>query len=85
MNSATRRLAYTWVTALLVAPNLASAGQDDLRLIDAAAGQDRAAVLALLDEGVDVNVTRADGVAALLYAAHWECIWCWFIARNRDS
>ena len=72
MNSATRRLAHTWVMALLVAPNPASAGQDDLRLIDAAAGQDRAAVLALLDEGVDVNVTRADGVAALLYAAHWD-------------
>ena len=44
----------------------------DARLIDAAAGQDAAAVRALVDEGADVNVRRADGATALLWAAHWD-------------
>ena len=42
----------------------------DLRLVTAAADQDRAAVFALLDEGVDVNRARADGVTALLWTAY---------------
>ncbi len=50
-----------------------AAGQD-LRLVTAAADQDRAAVLGLLDEGVDVNVARPDGATALLWAAHWDDI-----------
>jgi uncharacterized protein len=44
----------------------------DLRLVNAAAEQDAAAVRALLREGVDVNARRADGATALLYAAHWN-------------
>ena len=50
----------------------AAAGAQDLRLVTAAAGQDRAAALALLDEGVDVDARRADGATALLWAAHWD-------------
>ena len=50
----------------------AAADAQDLRLVTAAAGQDRAAVLALLDEGVDVDARRADGATALLWAAHWD-------------
>ncbi len=45
---------------------------DGLRLVTAAANQDREAVRALLSEGVDVNAARADGATALLFAAHWD-------------
>ncbi len=44
----------------------------DLRLVEAAAGQDAAAVRALVGAGVDVNEARADGATALLWAAHWD-------------
>jgi len=50
---------------------LAAAGPD-LRLVNAAAEQDKAAVRTLLKERVDVNATRADGSTALLWAAHWN-------------
>ena len=51
---------------------VAGAASQDLRIVTAAADQDRAAVLALLDEGVDVNAARPDGATALLWAAHWD-------------
>ena len=57
-----------WVVCLLSAPTLVSASEEDLRLINAAATQDKVAVRALLNEGVNVNVARADGVTAFLYA-----------------
>ena len=44
----------------------------DFRLVDAAAGQDAAAVRALLEQGIEVNTPRADGATALLWAAHWD-------------
>ena len=44
----------------------------DFRLVDAAAGQDVAAMRALLDQGVEVDTPRADGATALLWAAHWD-------------
>ena len=72
MRATIGRLAPLCVIALLSAATLATAGQDDLRLLDAAAAQDSAAVPALLNEGADVNAARADGVTALLYAAHWD-------------
>ena len=50
----------------------APAAAQDLRLVTAAADQDREAVLALLGEGVDVNAARPDGATALLWAAHWD-------------
>ena len=59
------------VSQLLVA-GLAAASPTDLRLVGAAAIQDRAAVRALLDQGVDPDAARADGVTALLWAAHWD-------------
>ena len=50
-----------------------TAAQDrDFRLMTAVASQDRAAAIALLAEGVDVNAARADGATALLWAAHWD-------------
>jgi uncharacterized protein len=62
------------LTAALVvaASTMASTAEPDLRLVQAVAQQDTAAVKALLDARVDVNVARADGVTALLWAAHWD-------------
>lgn len=51
---------------------LALAAGSDLRLVNAAANQDKAAVRSLLRERVDVNASRADGSTALLWAAHWN-------------
>jgi ankyrin repeat protein len=60
-------------TALLLAAVTSAAAADpDLRLVNAAADQDKAAMRALLKQGVDVNAARADGVTALLWAAHWS-------------
>ena len=64
-----RRLVTASAVCLAVVAT-AAAQEPDLRLLTAAAEQDRAAVLALLDEGVDVNARRADGVTALLWAAY---------------
>ena len=50
----------------------ASAAAQDLRLVTAAASQEPDAVLALLEEGVDVDAARPDGATALLWAAHWD-------------
>ena len=64
-----RRILAAGAVCLAVAAT-AVAQEPDLRLVTAVAEQDRAAVLALLDEGVDVNARRADGVTALLWAAY---------------
>jgi ankyrin repeat protein len=46
--------------------------QTDLRVVEAAADQDRNAVRALVAKNADVNAARADGATALLWAAHWD-------------
>jgi ankyrin repeat protein len=64
-----------FITGLLMAGVLSSvtpAAAQDLRLVQAAAEQDRQAVATLLKQGVDVNARRADGATALLWAAHWD-------------
>ena len=58
--------------ATVVATSAPTGAASDLRLIDAAARPDAGTVQALLGEGVDVNTARADGVTALLWAAHWD-------------
>ena len=64
------------ITGLLVAgalsASVATASAQDVRLVQAAAEQDRQAVRTLLKQGVDVNARRADGATALLWAAHWD-------------
>ncbi len=72
MGAKVSRLAGLWVIPLLAAASLATAAGPDLRLVTAAAEQDKAAVRALLKQGVDVNTARADGATALLWAAHWD-------------
>src|SRR5687767_3509212 len=66
-----RRLRGMWAILLLSAATVATAAEPDLRLVTAAAQQDKTAIRALLKEGVDVNSARADGVTPLLWAAHW--------------
>ena len=53
---------------------LTASGQSsvDRRLVDAAQGQDLAAMRALLREGVDVDATHADGATPLAWAVHWD-------------
>ena len=67
----TRTLGACWVISLVAAIGLAAA-TPDLRLVNAAARQDGAAVRQLLGEGADVDTRRADGATALLWAAHWD-------------
>ncbi len=71
-STAIRRTAATGVLAgvLAAAAIATTAVEPDLRLVAAAARQDAAAVRALIDEGVDVDARRSDGVTALLWAAH---------------
>jgi ankyrin repeat protein len=57
---------------LHLAAGMARAAEPDLRLVTAAVEQDMAAVRALVKQGADVNVARADGATALLWAAHWN-------------
>jgi ankyrin repeat protein len=61
-----------WLIPLLLVGSVATAADRDVRLVQAAAEQDRAAVRLLLKQGVDVNAARADGATALLWAAHWD-------------
>ena len=65
-------LAGLWAVPLLTAASMAAAAGPDLRLVNAAAEQDKAAVRALLKTGINVNTVRADGATALLFAAHWD-------------
>ena len=72
MRAKVEMLAGLWVVAFLALGSLASAADADLRLMQAAAEQNREAVRRLLREKIDVNAARADGATALLWAAHWN-------------
>jgi ankyrin repeat protein len=60
------------LTAILVAVAAPAWGAADLRLADAAADKDRAAVRSLVAAGADVNARQPDGATALHWAAHWD-------------
>jgi ankyrin repeat protein len=66
------RLGCALIAVLLSGAGSAIAGPNDLALVSAAAQQDWQTVRKLLDQRVDANVSRADGVTALLWAAHWD-------------
>jgi uncharacterized protein len=59
-----------FMTLLTIAD--AAAANGDLRLVEAARGQDATRVRVLLAEHVDVNARSGDGSSALLWAAHWN-------------
>jgi ankyrin repeat protein len=68
MARATRLAAAVLVVGALHGPVLQAA--TDLRLLEAVQRGDRAAVQALLKQGVDVNGARADGATPLAWAVH---------------
>src|SRR5713101_5142439 len=72
MRATTHRGAWLCAGLVLSASILTTAAGPDVRLVNAAANQDKAAVRALLKERVDVNTARADGSTALLWVAHWN-------------
>jgi len=72
MGTKVNRLAGLWVVPLAVAVGVATAAGQDLRLVSATGAQDQDAVRMFVDAGLDVNTSRADGVTALLWAAHWD-------------
>ena len=67
-------LAVTAALTLLGTSVLTASGQSsvDRRLVDAAQGQDVAALRALLRDGVDVDAPQADGATPLAWAVHWD-------------
>ena len=71
MTTRTSRCVVGVLVSIWVAGAAPAAGQD-FEIVTAAANRDREAVRALLDEGVDLNVARADGATALLWASHWD-------------
>jgi ankyrin repeat protein len=58
--------------ALLAISGIALAGEQDRRLVNAAADQDWTALRALFRQKVDVNSVRPDHSTALLWTAHWN-------------
>ena len=62
------------VTSVISGGRFAFGADTDLRLVTAAAEQDKAAIRALLQQGADVNARRADGATALLWAVHFSDI-----------
>ncbi|HEV8319551.1 MAG TPA: ankyrin repeat domain-containing protein [Vicinamibacterales bacterium] len=72
MRARTKRLASLGLILFPLTVGMAAAAAPDSRLVDAVAGRDTALARTLLKEGIDVNTARADGVTALLWAAHWD-------------
>jgi ankyrin repeat protein len=72
MSANIRGVAGLCASLVLLASILPTAAGPDVRLVNAAADQDKATVRALLKERVNVNTPRADGSTALLWAAHWN-------------
>ena len=72
-HTGTARFVSLLVVSILAAAGVPAAAEDrGLELVNAAAGNDGAAVRKLIEKGADVNATRADGATALLWAAHWD-------------
>ena len=61
-----------WTIVSLLSVVGLAAPSDDLRLVEAVKNRDRATVLALLKQRVDVNTPQPDGTTALAWAARWD-------------
>jgi ankyrin repeat protein len=59
-----------WIVSFVIAVSALAAAGSDVRLPDAVQNQDVTAVRTLLAQHVDVNAPQADGMTALLWAAH---------------
>src|SRR5271169_5201362 len=66
------RVAALLLSALFVISGIVLAAEPDLRLVNAAASQDRTSMRTLLKQKVDVNAMRPDHSTALLWTAHWN-------------
>lgn len=62
----------SWCVLVLFTVTSLAAPSSDLRLVEAARGNDKALLLHLLKQNVDVNAASADGATALSWAAHWD-------------
>jgi ankyrin repeat protein len=62
------------LSALLMISGIAFAAQPDLRLVNAAAGQDWVSMRTLLKHNADVNAMGPDRSTALLWTAHWNSL-----------
>ena len=72
MTPAIRLSVSALAVLLFAAPGAPEAAGEDLRLIEALQRRDTEAADALLRDGIDVNVRRADGATALAWAVHWD-------------
>ena len=72
MCARTKRFVSLGLILFPLTVGLAAAASPDIRLVDAFAERNTALARTLLTEGIDVNVARADGATALLWAAHWD-------------
>ena len=72
MSASMYRSAGLLVAAMAVAGPAPLFAAQDMRVVEAAAGQDAVAVRTLVDEGADVDVPWGDGSTALMWAAHWD-------------
>ena len=70
-NHPRRRFTSLLAVCLVAGTGLVEAGGDP-PLIEATKTRDTAAVHALIEQGVDVNMPQADGATALHWAAHWD-------------
>jgi ankyrin repeat protein len=70
VKDAAMRLTAGLLVSVLWASSAAAA--DDLRLVEAAKRQDRAAIRALIGQRADVNGRQPDRATALHWAAHWD-------------
>ena len=68
--ASTPRVYCGLVVAVMLTTGLAAVA--DTRLVEAAKNRDTANVRALVQQGVDVNVSQADGATALHWASHWN-------------
>src|SRR5713101_6188020 len=66
-----RRLAGSWLTALVACSSVVTAA-GEATLVEAAKQNNKAAIRALVKQGVGVNVPQADGATALHWVAHWD-------------
>ena len=70
--SCSRKSIMPFFLSLMIFSVSAPVTSQTIELVEAASNQDLSMVETLLSQGSNVNSRRADGVTALLWAAHWD-------------